>query len=154
MKQYMVNNVVIRQHTWCGTIHLKDQAWGCSASVLVVMQPTHRLSITDEVRFVPVLHALSEIELKLKFFRWTCRTRGASCSPVAARKKRGGSGPWWMIYCRVSMLCAGVQLDRLYNREVTAIGIQSLRSYPIREVTQRDLLTNIIKIYLSTQIIH
>ena len=32
------------------------------------MQSTHRLSVTDEVRFVAVLHALREIELKLKFF--------------------------------------------------------------------------------------
>ena len=32
------------------------------------MQSTHRLYVTDEVRFVAVLHVLSEIELKLKFF--------------------------------------------------------------------------------------
>ena len=32
------------------------------------MQSTHRLYVTDEVRFVAVLHALREIELKLKFF--------------------------------------------------------------------------------------
>ena len=44
-----------------------------------------------------------------------------------------------MIHYKVSMLCARVQLDRRYNREVTAIGIQSLRSCPIREVTPRDL---------------
>ena len=45
-----------------------------------------------------------------------------------------------MIHYKVRMLCARVQLDRRYNREVTAIGIQSLRSYPIREVTPRDLI--------------
>ena len=33
------------------------------------MHSTHRLYVTDEVRFVADLHALSEIELKLKFFR-------------------------------------------------------------------------------------
>ena len=56
-----------------GTIYLKDRASGCPfwrvASSLVVMQTTHKLSVTDEVRFVAVLHALSEIELKLKPFR-------------------------------------------------------------------------------------
>ena len=31
------------------------------------MQSTHRLSVTDEVRFGAVLHVLSEMELKLKF---------------------------------------------------------------------------------------
>ena len=31
-----------------------------------------------------------------------------------------------MIDYRVSMLCARIQLDRQYNREVTAVGIQSL----------------------------
>ena len=41
-----------------------------------------------------------------------------------------------MIHYKISMLCARVQLDRRYNREVTAIGIQSC---PIREVTPRDL---------------
>ena len=45
-----------------------------------------------------------------------------------------------MIPYKVSMLCARVQLDRQYNREVTAIGIQSLRSCPICEVTPRDLI--------------
>ena len=34
----------------------------------MVMQSTHRLYVTDEVRFVAALHALSEIELKLRFF--------------------------------------------------------------------------------------
>ena len=32
------------------------------------MQSTRRLYVTDEVRFVAVLHALREIELKLKGF--------------------------------------------------------------------------------------
>ena len=34
----------------------------------MVMHSTHKLYVTDEVRFVAVLHAMREIEIKLKFF--------------------------------------------------------------------------------------
>ena len=40
------------------------------------------------------------------------------------------------------MLCAKVQLDHRYNREVTAIGIQSLQSYPICELPHVTLANN------------
>ena len=86
------------------------------------MQSTHRLSVTDEIRFVAVLHALSEIELKLMFFSLNVPHPERKLLPCCSKEEYNcsGSGPCWIHY-RVSMLCARVQLDRWYNREVTAI---------------------------------
>ena len=47
------------------------------------MQSTHRLSVTDEVRFAAVLHALSEIELKLKCFFAEFAFPGVQVAPLS-----------------------------------------------------------------------
>ena len=60
----------------------------------MVMQSTHRLSETDEVRFVAVLHALSEIQLKLKLFSLNSPYPERKLLPCRRKEESQRLGPW------------------------------------------------------------
>ena len=53
----------------------------------MVIQSTHRLYVTDEVRLVAALHALSEIEVKLKFFFAEFAVPGTQVAPLSQQER-------------------------------------------------------------------